>query len=130
MRWASPVGLRTFARRSRRIFLPLLWLFRCDDPQGLCRTLPLAETLNRFLSPLWVFILMEGMVDRSTGPSAEPLGVAGAGTPSGQEPPGRPSRIPYHSDPGSANAKSKENRTAMPPPWPRPHRMRRPGVHI
>ena len=47
--------------RSRRILLPLLWLFRCDEPQGLWLTLPVAVTLNRFLTPLWVFILTLGI---------------------------------------------------------------------
>src|SRR5947209_3660342 len=64
MRRASAETFRTDLRRSLRIVLPLLWLFRCDDPQRLWVTLPVAVTLNRFLSPLWVFILCEGMGER------------------------------------------------------------------
>ena len=43
--------------RSRRIRLPDLWLFRCDEPQRLWLTLPVADTLNRFLIPLCVLSL-------------------------------------------------------------------------
>ena len=43
--------------------LAALVAIRCDDPQRLCWTLPLAETLNRFFIPLWVFSL--GMIDTS-----------------------------------------------------------------
>jgi len=62
-RRVSAATLSAVGLRSRRTRLPLLWLIRCDDPQRLCWTLPLAETLNRFFIPLWVFSL--GMIDTS-----------------------------------------------------------------
>src|SRR5271157_1418801 len=59
----SAATLSVDCLRNRRTRLPLLWLIRCDDPHRLCWTLPLAETLNRFFIPLWVFSL--GMIDTS-----------------------------------------------------------------
>ena len=56
-----PRPLRIDFLRSRRTCLPLLWLIRWDEPHRLWLTLPLAETLNRFFIPLWVFSL--GMFD-------------------------------------------------------------------
>ena len=52
IRRASARTFNCTVLRRRRTCLPLLWLIRCDDPHFLCVTLPVAETLNRFLIPL------------------------------------------------------------------------------
>jgi hypothetical protein len=63
MRCASAAIFSVVDLRKRRTRLPLLWLFKWDEPHRLWDTFPVAEILNRFFIPLWVFSF--GMVANS-----------------------------------------------------------------